>query len=140
MQRSPFYAAVLSVYIRNLASDELYIERHLMGLSGAGVLNNPYWGTWVWAASDDPRTYNLVKRYTRRPAEQLYHTKQDPYEMKNLADDPKFARVKATLSDRLDVWLAAQNDPGAAVDTTAALRAARKGEHLYGANGRQHRP
>ena len=54
--------------------------------------------------------------------------------MKNLAQDPKFAEIKAKLSDRLDAWLASQSDPGAAVDTLEALKAARKGEHLYGAH------
>ena len=34
-------------FIMNLTPDELYIEKHLMGLKGNAVLNNPYWATWV---------------------------------------------------------------------------------------------
>ncbi|MFZ5831060.1 MAG: sulfatase [Planctomycetota bacterium] len=118
-------------YIRNLAPDELYIERHLMGLQGDGALNNPYWGTWINAASDSAEIYRLVKRYMSRPAEQLYHTAADPYEMTNLAGDPKHAEVKARLSGELDRWLAAQGDPGAAQDTQEAQQAAKQGKHLY---------
>ncbi|TWU29063.1 hypothetical protein [Novipirellula artificiosorum] len=67
-----------------------------------------------------------------RPPEQLYLTTDDPYEMKNLADDPKFAETKSRLSDALDEWMESQSDPGAPVDTVEALRASRRGQHLHG--------
>ncbi|MHC4741495.1 MAG: sulfatase family protein [Planctomycetota bacterium] len=120
-------------YIRNLRPDEIYIEKHLMGWSGDGKLNNPYWATWVREAWVDPHTYDLVKRYTRRPAEQLYNTAEDSYEMKNLADDPAMSDIKTRLSTELDRWMKQQGDPGAPQDTKKAIQAARRGEHLYGA-------
>ena len=119
-------------YIRNLRPDEIYIEKHLMGWSGEGKLNNPYWATWVRQAWNQPHTYDLVKRYMHRPAEQLYHTAADPYEMKNLADDPTMAGVKNRLSAELDRWMQQQQDPGSPQDTHEAIQAARKGRHLYG--------
>ena len=119
-------------YIRNLTPDEIYIEKHLMGISGDGSLNNPYWASWVWDASVDSHTYMLVKRYTHRPAEQFYHTAQDPYELTNLANDSPSASIKARFSAELDRWLTAQRDPGVAQDTQEAIQAARRGKHLYG--------
>ena len=119
-------------YIRNLQPDEIYIEKHLMGWSGKGKLNNPYWATWVREAWANRHTYNLVKRYTRRPAEQLYHTAKDPYEMTNLADDPAASAVKTQLSAELDRWMRVQGDPGAPQDTPEAIEAARRGAHMYG--------
>jgi len=119
-------------YIRNLAPDEIYIEKHLMGWSGQGELNNPYWATWVRDAWNNPHTYDMVKRYTRRPAEQLYDTAKDPYELDNLANDPAMAEIKAALSAELDRWMKAQGDPGVPLDTHEALQAARRGKHLYG--------
>jgi len=119
-------------YIRNLTPDEIYIEKHLMGWTGKGELNNPYWATWVRDGWNDSRTYNLVKRYMTRPPEQLYNTADDPYEMNNLADDPKFAPIKAKLSTELDRWMKTQGDPGAPQDTFEAIRAARQGKHKYG--------
>jgi len=118
-------------YVRNLAPDEIYIEKHLMGISGDGSLNNPYWATWVREAWANPHTYKLVKRYMHRPAEQLYHTAEDPYELTNLAKDPSHAEIKARLGDELDHWLTAQCDPGAAQDTQKAIQAARQGKHIY---------
>ena len=117
-------------YIRNLLPDELYIEKHLMG---GGRLNNPYWATWV---GDDPmkkpETYGRIKRYMRRAGEQLYHTLEDTYEMRDLAGDDGYAEVKAGLSAALDDWMRAEGDPGADVDTVEALQASRKGKHLHG--------
>ena len=118
-------------YIRNLLPNEIYIEKHLMG---GGRLNNPYWATWVGA---DPlrqeKTYQLVKRYMSRPAEQLYITKADPYELNNrIAETGKMAEMKDSLREALDQWMLQQHDPGAPVDTAAALKAARQGEHLHG--------
>jgi uncharacterized sulfatase len=67
-----------------------------------------------------------------RPPEQLYDTAEDPYEMKNLIDDPKLARVKARLVAELDRWMKEQGDPGAPQDTHEAIQAAKRGEHMYG--------
>ena len=122
-------------YIRNLTPDELYIEKHLMGIQGSGELNNPYWHTWVGTAWDNPDTYRLVKRYMKRPAEELYHTATDPYEMADLADDPGSAEIKARLSGELDRWLAEQNDPGVPQDTHEVHRAAKQGDHRYFPSG-----
>jgi len=119
-------------YIRNLSPDEIYIEKHLMGWAGQGKLNNPYWATWIREAWTNPHTYEMVKRYMHRPAEQLYDSTKDPYEMTNLADDPAFSAVKVRLSAELDRWMTAQGDPGAAQDTHQAIQAALRGEHMYG--------
>jgi uncharacterized sulfatase len=119
-------------YIRNLKPDEIYIEKHLMGWSGDGKLNNPYWATWLGNASANPHTYNMVKRYMRRPGEQLYHTAKDPYEMTNLANDPAASGIKSRLSTELDRWMKTQGDPGAPLDTPEAFKAARRGSHIYG--------
>lgn len=116
-------------YIRNLAPERIYIEKHVMGVDGDGRLNNGYWPTWVWDASTSSHTYDLVKRYTRRPGEELYETAVDPFEFTNLADDPKHAAAKAALSAELDRWLASQGDAGAVHDTAKAVEASRKGNH-----------
>ena len=117
-------------YIRNLLSHEVYVEKHLMG---GGRLNNPYWATWVGADPlEQKEVYRLVKRYMRRPSEQLYRTASEPYEMNNVVKKPELAETKNRLSDALDQWMIEQQDPGADVDTEQALKAARKGQHLHG--------
>lgn len=118
-------------YIRNLTPDEIYIEKHLMGLLGGDPPHNPYWSSWLATASDNAMTYQLVKRYLRRPAEELYHTAADPAEMTNLAGHPDYAAIQTKLSTELDRWLASQNDPGSSLDTPAAHDAAKRGQHSF---------
>jgi len=118
-------------YLRNLRPQEMYIEKHLMGWTGKGSLNNPYWATWIRESTNQPATYNLVKRYMQRPAEQLYHTAEDPYEMSNLAGSAAYESTRKRLAAELDRWMKQEGDPGAAQDTKEALAAAREGKHLY---------
>jgi uncharacterized sulfatase len=118
-------------FIRNLTPEEIYIEKHLMGVSGDEKLNNPYWSTWVWGAWNNRNTYNLVKRYTSRPAEELYITASDPYELTNLAAEKGYSKIKQRLSKELERWMATQGDPGVPQDTDAAIQAAKEGKHLY---------
>ena len=118
-------------YIRNLKPEEFYIEKHLMGWTGEGLLNNPYWQTWVRDSWKNSSTYQLVKRYMHRPAVQLYHTAEDPYEMTNLADSPEHIWIREQLGDELDKWMSSQGDPGAPEDSKEALEAARRGQHLF---------
>jgi uncharacterized sulfatase len=73
----------------------------------------------------------LVRRYITRPAEELYHTAEDAFEMTNLAHDPKYADMKARLGAELDRWLAVQGDPGIPMDTEDSLQAAKNGRHRF---------
>jgi N-sulfoglucosamine sulfohydrolase len=118
-------------YIRNLTPDELYIEKHLMGLQGRAALNNPYWATWIWDSHMNARTYDLVKRYMHRPADQLYHTADEPSEMSNLAGEAQHTVILNRLSKELDRWMEAQGDPGIAQDTQQSIEAARRGKHRF---------
>jgi len=118
-------------YIQNLTPDELYIEKHLMGRTGDGALNNPYWNSWIWDSQQNSQTYDLVKRYMFRPSEQLYHTATDGYEMKNLIADESLSERKVALQTELQRWMKSQGDPGAPQDTQKALEAARRSQHLY---------
>lgn len=118
-------------YIRNLSPDDIYIEKHLMGIRGDGTLNNQYWGTWMFESGQTNEAARLVKRYMKRPPEQLYHTAQDPHEQVNLAGDPRYSKIKDELSRELDLWMHDQNDPGLPLDTREAHAAAKRGEHIY---------
>ncbi len=47
-----------------------------------------------------------------RPSEELYDLHADPYEINNLADDPKFARTLQELRAKLEDWMITTNDQG----------------------------
>lgn len=118
-------------YLRNLQPERLYIEKHLMGLRGAGELNNPYWQTWIWDSWNTPKTYDLVQRYMQRPAESLYHTTSDPFELNDLISHPEHQAILQELRRELDEWLVEQGDPGIDQDTHETHQAAKRGDHRY---------
>ena len=73
------------------------------------------------AAGEREKAYKLVNRYMKRPAEELYDSQQDPYELTNLVDSEQYSGIKKRLSEELDRWMKEQNDPGAALDTQKSL-------------------
>lgn len=117
--------------ILNLTPDELYIEKHLMGVKGNAVLNNPYWATWVRDSWNKPAIYNLVKRYQTRPPVSFYHTAKDPYEMNDLASVSKHQTRIKEMRMELEAWMKREGDPGALLDSPEAHQAAKSGKHRF---------
>lgn len=113
-------------YIRNLSSDKVYIEKHLM----ARMRLNPYWASWIFESTNNENTLDLVTRYMNRPSEELYNTRNDPDELENLAGAENLQTVKIKLSKELDKWMMSQGDPGAEIDSFEELNKAKKGEHF----------
>jgi N-sulfoglucosamine sulfohydrolase len=117
--------------ILNLTPDEIYIEKHLMGLKGNAVLNNPYWATWVRDSWANPEIYQLVKRYQSRPEMSFYHSIKDPYEMIDLSQNQNYAQKIQEMTKELKRWMEAEGDPGILLDTKKAQQAAKSGQHLF---------
>jgi len=110
-------------YLMNLKSDEAYHEKHVM------VANSrlKWWPALeAAAAKGDQSAKRLMARFQHRPAEELYRVDADPYELKNLAADPEYAKVKKRLRAELQRWMTDQKDPGAAMDDPAVHAANRK--------------
>lgn len=97
-------------YIRNL---DPATEHHThVDKGNANADGRAYWDSWVRAAKTDPRAAAVVRRYHTRPAEELYDTAADPWELANLAADPAHgARLRALRAD-LNGWMARQGDLG----------------------------
>ena len=67
---------------------------------------------WLVSKRNDPQwgaAYELA--YGRRPREELYDLKSDPYEVRNVATDRAFAKVRAELEKRLMDELKRTGDP-----------------------------
>ena len=67
---------------------------------------------WLVGVRNDERWkehFNWV--YGKRPREELYDLRADPHQSKNVAADPAFATVRATLEKRLLNELTATGDP-----------------------------
>ncbi len=56
------------------------------------------------------REWKLV-HYTKARYGELYHLTEDPYELTNLWDDPKYAPARAEMEGVLFDWMAATQDP-----------------------------
>lgn len=100
-------------YIRNLKHNAAYHEKHIMVANSRLI-----WWPALKAAADggDGHAKQLMKKFHHRPAEELYLVDADPYELTNLAADPKHANAKQRLAKELDAWMKQQGDPGAAMD------------------------
>jgi uncharacterized sulfatase len=68
--------------------------------------------SWQDKAATDNDAADKVRRYEHRLEEELYDITKDQYEWNNLADNPKYTRVKARLRRRLLEWMEAMGDKG----------------------------
>lgn len=68
--------------------------------------------TYMMENCDDPRVVRLFQlAFGRRPPEELYDMEKDPAQLKNLADDPVYTKVKHELATRLRQYLTDHSDP-----------------------------
>ena len=68
--------------------------------------------SWKVKGEKDPAAAKLANNYIKRPAEELYDVIIDPFELNNLAADPKYATVKNELKTKLQTWMKQQGDKG----------------------------
>ena len=101
-------------YVRNLDPSAEYHSHVDKGPNGSD--GRSYFDSWLTRAETDPAAAAVVRRYYKRPAEELYDTAADPWELKNLAADPKHAGRRAGLRADLDAWMAANGDGGLATE------------------------
>lgn len=98
--------------IWNLTPDKDYHEKHLMAPnSPTGV-----WAAWQSAAGTDPQAKFLADRFVWRPELEFYDLKNDPWELNNLADDPRYRKRIAKMKAELTKWMKEQGDTGIAMD------------------------
>ncbi len=60
--------------------------------------------------------------YTKRPQEELYDIKQDPYNLTNLADDVHYSDIKKDLKEKLREFMYQQGDKGIETEMKALSR------------------
>ena len=49
--------------------------------------------------------------FNKRPEEELYDVRTDPFQLHNLATDPGHTTVKSGLRQNLDIWMRNSGDP-----------------------------
>ncbi|NQU25129.1 MAG: sulfatase [Candidatus Nealsonbacteria bacterium] len=104
-------------YLINLRHEESYHEKHLMNPAAAKRWDLAWWADMKHAAEQgDATAKRLMEKYHHRPAEELYLVDEDPWELNNLAADPKYAEAKLRLRTELQRWMKQQGDSGIAMD------------------------
>ncbi len=67
---------------------------------------------WIVTHADDPLVRPYFDRaFGKRPPRELYDLRNDPYELKNVAEDPAYAEAMRELDGRLMAELKATADP-----------------------------
>ncbi|AMV38334.1 sulfatase [Planctomyces sp. SH-PL62] len=109
-------------YIRNLDAEAEHHTHIDKGVAGDG---RDLWDSWVARAADDAGAAATVSRYLRRPAEELYDLKSDPFELRNLAADADHAENRAQLREKLDRWMESQGDRGLETERSLSVSPAK---------------
>ena len=81
---------------------------------------DPIFASWKTVGSDFARS--RLERYVKRPAEELFNLKNDPWCLENLAGSPSLAKHKRELSRSLSAWMKEQGDVGDATERLAKTR------------------
>ncbi len=84
---------------------------HFTKVPGIPNSHKEVWDSWVEKAKADPAAARLLEVIEHHPAEELYDTRADPYELTNLAGRPELKAVQDRLRAKLSAWMAAQRDP-----------------------------
>lgn len=105
-------------YIRNFKTDRPYSQPTYMDVDGiefVKVMKQLY---------VDNKLDSVQSRFMseERPAEELYNLIEDPFEINNLAKNPKYAEILNKHATILENWIAETNDQGQYPEDEAGLK------------------
>jgi arylsulfatase A-like enzyme len=102
------------LYIRNAEPDRwpageppLYgdVDAHMLHYKSPAKI-------YMLSHKDDPAIKSLFElSFGKRPAEELYDLRNDPFQLNNISDNPGSQDIKTALAARLDNYLLETNDP-----------------------------
>lgn len=99
-------------YILNLHPERTWTT-HFTQVAGIPNSHKDVWDSWVERAKTDPEAARLIAVIERHPAEELYDTRDDPYELRNLAGKAELKPVLERLRAKLKQWRESQGDADA---------------------------
>jgi len=92
-------------YVLNLRPENTWTT-HFTKVEGIPNSHKDIWDSWLEKAKTDTKTAKLLDIIQHHPAEELYDTKTDPYELNNIADKPESKPILDKMRDELKQWLA----------------------------------
>jgi len=106
-------------YILNL-EPEVTWRTHFTTVPGIPDSHKEVWDSWVAKAQSDSQTASLIKTIEHHPAEELYDTLNDPYELTNRINDPALKPELNRLRQELKTWRAEQGEQAPEVRETSS--------------------
>ena len=97
-------------YILNLNPDATFQNTEV---------RTPLFQSWVRKGETDAFARQQAEMYQHRPAVELYDLQNDPYELKNLADQPDQKANLNRMRAALDAWMKQQGDEGVKTEMEA---------------------
>lgn len=91
------------LYIRNLTPETEF---------RCAAFNDSFFKSWTEIADTNEFAALQIGRYSKRPGEELYDVRKDPFQQHNLAADPASARTLKKMRKLLDKWMEDQGDKG----------------------------
>ncbi|MGV3764118.1 sulfatase family protein [Parapedobacter sp.] len=98
--------------IWNLTPDSTYYIKYMLNTANKKLA----WTSWMERAAQDDRAKALTERIVRKPAIEFYDIVMDPFELENLAEKPEYRTLVQRYQAKLQGWMEAQGDEGAALD------------------------
>jgi arylsulfatase A-like enzyme len=98
-------------YILNLRPENVWTS-HFTKVPGIRNSHKEIWDSWVEKAAGDPQAARLLNIIEHHPAEELYDTRSDEYELNNLAGRADLKPVLEAMRRDVKQWMTAQGDPG----------------------------
>ncbi|MFT4092728.1 MAG: sulfatase [Niabella sp.] len=96
----------------NLTPQKKYHIKYMMN----PAKKDSYWNGWLAQAQNNVHDQQLIDRIVQHPATEFYDLKKDPYELNNLAADPKYKKIIQQYTGQLKAWMQQQGDSGASMD------------------------
>ncbi len=96
-------------YILNLHPDRKWTT-HFTLVDGIPESHRDVYDSWLDRARADAASAKLIETLERHPAEELYDTKKDPWELNNLAARPELAATLTRLRGRMKAVREQLND------------------------------
>ena len=120
------------LYIQNLNADNTFSDV----LTSTERDHYGVWFSWKAKGEKDEMAKRRADLYVKRPEQELYAIEQDPFNLTNLVEKPKFKRITKKLSRQLAKFMELQGDQGLPTEQKAHLR---KGNYLQDHPGENHR-
>lgn len=98
--------------IWNLMPDSAYYIKYMLNTDNEKLA----WTSWVDRATDDEQAKVLTERIVKKPAIEFYDIAKDPDELENLAGEPEYHTLIQSYLAKVQGWMDAQGDKGAALD------------------------